>query len=83
MLDASPPTVASQAETAPTASGLALGVWAPERRRLTVGLVLTITLVAFESLAIATVLPTVERDLGGLALYGLSLIHISEPTRPY
>lgn len=70
MLDASPPTVASDAETAPTASGLALGVWAPERRRLTVGLVLTITLVAFESLAIATVLPTVERDLGGLALYG-------------
>lgn len=46
------------------------GVWAPERRRLTLGLVLTITLVAFESLAIATVMPRVEEDLGGLALYG-------------
>lgn len=46
------------------------GLWAPGRRRLTAGLVLTITLVAFESLAIATVMPTVERDLGGLALYG-------------
>ncbi|HEX7131419.1 MAG TPA: MFS transporter [Iamia sp.] len=46
------------------------GVWAPQRRRLTVGLVMTITLVAFESLAIATVMPTVEDDLGGRALYG-------------
>ncbi|HEV7720559.1 MAG TPA: MFS transporter [Iamia sp.] len=46
------------------------GVWAPHRRRLTVGLVMTITLVAFESLAIATVMPTVEDDLGGRALYG-------------
>jgi MFS family permease len=46
------------------------GVWAPERRRLTVGLVLTITLVAFESLAISTVMPVVSDDLGGLGLYG-------------
>jgi MFS family permease len=46
------------------------GVWAPGRRRLTTGLVLTITLVAFESLAIATVMPVVARDLGGLGLYG-------------
>ena len=46
------------------------GVWAPGRRRLTVALVLTITLVAFESLAIATVMPVVADDLGGLGLYG-------------
>lgn len=46
------------------------GVWAPERRALTVGLVLTVTLVAFESLAVATIAPEIERDLGGLALYG-------------
>jgi MFS family permease len=46
------------------------GVWAPERRRLTSGLVLTITLVAFEALAISTVLPVVSDDLGGLGLYG-------------
>lgn len=46
------------------------GLWVGPRRALTVGLVLTVTLVAFESLAIATVMPEVEDDLGGLALYG-------------
>ncbi len=46
------------------------GVWAPGRRRLTAALVLTITLVAFESLAVATVMPEVADDLGGLGLYG-------------
>jgi MFS family permease len=46
------------------------GVWAPQRRRLTLGLVFTITLVAFEALAISTVMPVVADDLGGLALYG-------------
>ncbi len=46
------------------------GVWAPHRRRLTLGLVLTITLVAFEALAISTVMPVVSDDLGGLGLYG-------------
>jgi MFS family permease len=46
------------------------GVWAPGRRRLSLGLVLTITLVAFESLAISTVMPVVADDLGGLGLYG-------------
>lgn len=56
------------AQEAPASS--ADGVWAPERRRLTVGLVLTITLVAFESLAVSTVMPVVSRDLGGLSLYG-------------
>ncbi len=46
------------------------GVWAPERRSLTIGLVLAVTLVAFEALAIATVLPVVSRHLGDLQLYG-------------
>ncbi len=46
------------------------GVWGPARRRLTLGLVLTITLVAFESLAISTVMPLVADDLGGIGLYG-------------
>src|SRR5512135_1939579 len=46
------------------------GVWAPERRALTVGLVLVVTLVAFEALAIATILPVVSRELGELRLYG-------------
>jgi MFS family permease len=47
-----------------------VGVWAPGRRTLTAGLVLTITVVAFESLAIATVMPLVEDELGDIHLYG-------------
>jgi MFS family permease len=47
-----------------------MSVWDPERRALTIGLVVTITLVAFEQLAVATILPDVEADLGGLGLYG-------------
>ncbi|NLA37535.1 MAG: MFS transporter, partial [Actinobacteria bacterium] len=46
------------------------GLFAPPRRALVIGLLLTITLVAFESLAVATVMPVVKDDLGGLALYG-------------
>jgi MFS family permease len=46
------------------------GLWAPERRGLTIGLVLTITLVAFEAMAVATIMPEVKDDLGGLGLYG-------------
>ena len=46
------------------------GVFAPGRRALTTGLVFTVTLVGFEALAVATVLPSVKDDLGGLALYG-------------
>ena len=61
-MSAPAPTAASH----PTADGL----WAPARRRLAVGLVLTVTLVAFESLAISTAMPLVARDLGGLHLYG-------------
>ncbi len=59
-----------QHPTAEATSPSADGVWAPARRRLTVGLVLTITLVAFESLAVSTVMPVVSDDLGGLGLYG-------------
>jgi hypothetical protein len=33
------------------------GLWSPNRRALTIGLVLTITLVAFEALAVSTVMP--------------------------
>ncbi len=46
------------------------GLWSPRRRSLTIGLVLTITLVAFEALAISTIMPKVARELGGLELYG-------------
>jgi len=46
------------------------GLWAPERRTLTTGLVLTITFIASEALAVVTVMPVVAHDLGGLDLYG-------------
>ena len=41
-----------------------------QRRGLTGGLVLTITLVAFEALAVSTVMPIVASELGGMELYG-------------
>lgn len=60
-----PGTVAADSKTVRAAD-----LWSPGRRHLTGALVLTITLVAFESLAISTVMPKVKDDLGGLALYG-------------
>jgi MFS family permease len=39
-------------------------------RGLTVGLVLNVTFVAFEALAVATIMPIVSADLGGISLYG-------------
>ena len=50
--------------------GTLRGLWGPQRRALTAGLVLTITFVASEALAVVTVMPLVVRDLGGLRLYG-------------
>jgi MFS family permease len=50
--------------------GPAQGLWAPERRALTVGLVLTITFMAAEALAVVTIMPQVARSLGGIHLYG-------------
>lgn len=46
------------------------GVWSPERRGLSVGLVLTITMLAFESLGVSTAMPVVADDLDGVNLYG-------------
>jgi MFS family permease len=46
------------------------GLWAPRTRALTVGLVLTVTFVASEALAVVTVMPVVAHDLGGVGLYG-------------
>jgi MFS family permease len=47
------------------------GLWSPARRPLTVGLVLTITLVAAEALAVSTAMPVVAHDLGAPELYGV------------
>jgi MFS family permease len=46
------------------------GLWSASRRNLTVGLVLTVTLVAFEALAVSTIMPIVAKELGGFELYG-------------
>jgi MFS family permease len=46
------------------------GLLDPRWRGLTAGLVLNVTFVAFEALAIATIMPLVVADLGGVALYG-------------
>src|SRR5689334_12723540 len=46
------------------------GIWSRAHRRLTIGLILTVSGAAFEALAVATTLPATIRDLGGLALYG-------------
>lgn len=43
------------------------------QRLLAVGLVLGVTLVAFEATAIITALPTITDDLGGDSLYGVTL----------
>ncbi len=64
---AHPESLAGQARSAPSDDGL----WTADRRPLTLGLVLTITLVAAEALAVATAMPVVAKELGGLELYGL------------
>ena len=43
------------------------GLSAPRHRALTTGLVLTITFVAAEALAVVTVMPVVAHDLAGCA----------------
>jgi MFS family permease len=56
--------------TEPSRGEPAQGLWAPQTRALTVGLVLTITFVASEALAVVTVMPVAARELGGYSLYG-------------
>jgi MFS family permease len=46
------------------------GLWSAQRRVLTTGLVLTITFIASEALAVITIMPVVAKDLHGLSLYG-------------
>ena len=45
-------------------------VFDSEHRGLTVGIILGITLLAFEGLAVVTIAPSVAESLGGMALYG-------------
>lgn len=48
------------------------GVWSVNYRRLTLGLILIMLGPAFETLAVATILPKIVADLGGLSFYGWS-----------
>src|SRR6266702_3123765 len=48
------------------------GVWSANYRRLTLGLILILLGPAFETLAVATILPKIVADLGGLSFYGWS-----------
>ncbi|MEV7421626.1 MFS transporter [Streptomyces sp. NPDC091212] len=49
------------------------GVFAPPHRALTLGVILAVGMVAFESLGVATVLPDIARRLDGLGAYGWGL----------
>jgi MFS family permease len=65
-------TVALPSTPSRAATGEAAGrLLAPERRALTLGLVLTVTMVGFEALAVATAMPIAREHLGALRLYGL------------
>ena len=48
----------------------AITPWSPALRMLTLGALVTIAANAFESLAVATIMPRVSEDLGGLQYYG-------------
>ena len=53
-------------------SSISESVWGPHLRRLTLGLILITLGPAFEALAVATILPKVVANLGGLSFYGWS-----------
>ncbi|WP_051467253.1 MFS transporter [Actinomadura oligospora] len=46
------------------------GVWSGRMLVPTLGIVLVVTLLAFEAMAVGTVMPVTARDLDGLSLYG-------------
>ncbi|WP_375503919.1 MFS transporter [uncultured Jatrophihabitans sp.] len=56
--------------TEPTAADQPRSIFAPEVRATSVGLLILITLIAFESMAVSAALPTAARDLHGLGSYG-------------
>ncbi|MEV4355703.1 MFS transporter [Nonomuraea sp. NPDC049625] len=50
----------------------AAGVVSPQYRAISIGLVALVMLVAFEAMAVATAMPVVARELGGMHLYNLA-----------
>lgn len=63
LVDEPNPDSASASATVPSP-------WSSAYRRMTLGLLITITAGAFEAMAVATVLPKTVDELGGLHLYG-------------
>lgn len=45
------------------------GVFAPGHRRLTIGIIASVSVAAFDALAATTLMPSAEEELGGLDLY--------------
>jgi MFS family permease len=56
-----------------TQESVADSVFDRRLRGFTLGILASVGMVAFESLGVATILPTVARDLGGLSAYGWGL----------
>jgi MFS family permease len=56
--------------TAETIPSETISVWRPPYRILTIAMMLTITAAAFEALAVATIMPSINNDLNNLELYG-------------
>jgi MFS family permease len=46
------------------------GIFTRQRRALSLGILVSVSVVAFESLAVATILPTAAIELNGVSLYG-------------
>ncbi|MBP2476904.1 MFS family permease [Crossiella equi] len=55
--------------TPPTTARAPSTLWTPEHRAVTTGLVLLVTLAAFEAMGLGTALPTIIADLDGASLY--------------
>lgn len=58
------------ATTAPVSVPQAPRVFDLEHRALTLGVVISVSLIAFEAMSVATILPVTARELGGLGGYG-------------
>jgi MFS family permease len=54
----------------PPVDGARETVFSPRYRGISIGAVMSVTVVAFQSLGVGTVMPAVARDLGGLEHYG-------------
>ncbi|MEZ0291030.1 MAG: MFS transporter [Solirubrobacteraceae bacterium] len=49
---------------------MTLSVFAPRYRAMSIGVLMSVTIVAFQALGVGTIMPAAARDLGGLEHYG-------------